>query len=305
MTCPSLFGFSLVFGAIAAKLAHLSDSAIIYRALYHVLILGVGFEFVEETIFGPSYFFLFVAFSFHFLRLFIMILANSVVVCNFESWVEQWYVKVSPLAKAEEILVILIFLVASLTFLAVNAEADGDIRDDALWILLFDFQLFLFFLLIEILIFLFGVFLLLRSLDRVYFSVGHGFVLLDFLEDIDNGSVPPVIVLFDPDLFADSLSEAYCGFFSFCYLLFFSFFRSFFFFFLTAFFTAVIIVVSLLELIVFLPVVLFSRLSLEFGEVERPTVNQRVAPRGQLVEHKSQLVSHSPCQAGQLLFSNA
>ena len=82
-------------------------------------------------------------------------------VCNFESWVEQWYLKVSPLAKAEEILVILIFLVASVTFLAVNAEADGDIRDDALWILLIDFQLFLLFLLIDLLFFLFGVFLLL------------------------------------------------------------------------------------------------------------------------------------------------
>ena len=163
MTTPLLLG-SLVCGAIAAKQAHLSDSAIIYRALYHVLILGIGFEFVEETIFGPSYFFLFAVFSFYYFRhLFVIwvILANSVLVCHFESWVEQWYLKVSPLAKAEEILVILIFLVASVTFLAVNAEADGDIRDDALWILLIDFQLFLLFLLIDLLFFLFGVFLLL------------------------------------------------------------------------------------------------------------------------------------------------
>ena len=163
MTTPRLLG-SLVFGAIAAKQAHLSDSAIIYRALYHVLVLGIGFEFVEETIFGPSYFFLFAVFSFYFLRhLFFIwvILANSVLVCHFESWVEQWYLKVSPLAKAEEILVILIFLVASVISLAVNAEADGDIRDDALWILLIDFQLFLLFLLIDLLFFLFGVFLLL------------------------------------------------------------------------------------------------------------------------------------------------
>ena len=87
------------------------------------------------------------------------------LVCNFESWVEQWYAKVSPLAKAVEILVILIFLVASLTLLAVNAEADDDIRDDALRILFLDVQLFLFFLLIDLLallfrVILFGVFLL-------------------------------------------------------------------------------------------------------------------------------------------------
>ena len=139
----------------------------------------------------------------------------------------------------------------------------------------------------------------------MHFSNGVGLVLLDFLEDVDDGSIPPVIVLFDPDLFANSASEFYCVFFSFC-LLFFFFSKwfgigIFFYFFRTLFFTAVIIVVSLLELIVFLPVVLFSRLRFVLGEVERPPVNQRVAPRGQLVEHNSQLVSHSPSHVGQLL----
>ena len=141
MTTPFHHCIRLVFGAKAAKLAHLSETAFIYRTLYHALILRIGFELVEETIFGPSFFFYFVLFSFHFLQpltIIRVIPANSVLVCDFESWVEQWYVKVSLLAKAVEIFVILIFLVASLTFFAVNAEADGNIRDDARRILFLD-----------------------------------------------------------------------------------------------------------------------------------------------------------------------
>ena len=148
MTHPFLLSYSLIFGAIAAKFAHIFDSAIIYRAFYHALVLGIGFEFVEEAIFGPSFLFVVLIaprstgfFSFQFFQRLHVIwvqLADSVLVCDFESWVEQWYVKVSLLAKAVEIFVILIFLVASLTFFAVNAEADGNIRDDARRILFLD-----------------------------------------------------------------------------------------------------------------------------------------------------------------------
>ena len=119
------------------------------------------------------------------------------------------------------------------------------------------------------------------------FSIGQGLFILYFPEDIDDGSIPPVFVLFDPDLFANFAS--YCGSFSFFLLN-------------VILFIVVIIVVSHVELVLFLPAVLFLRLRVILGEVERPPVNQLVAPRGQFGELKRQLVSHSPSQAGKLPF---
>ena len=96
----------------------------------------------------------------------------------------------------------------------------------------------------------------------MHFSIGQGLFVLNVLVDIDDGSIPPVFVLFDPDLFANS--APYCGPFGFFGLL-----RRFFgsvglglfLVILTVLFlllfAVVIIVFSLVELVVSLPAVLF------------------------------------------------